>query len=180
MAWVKPQAEAWAHGVRVLAKISRWHPQLAYTGLGMSLKPEWQYMQRTFPGVTTLMGPIEEALREKFFPSLFGGEKITADFRKILDHSINHGGLGTPDPHLVAESYYNTSKTVFSWPPTCSYRLNISESSAILSKSNWKEGRSLTYRDVKKKQRSKSGGRAGQIRKVNKRERTAPFFHFFM
>ena len=28
-AWVKPQVEAWAHGVRVLGKISRGHPQSA-------------------------------------------------------------------------------------------------------------------------------------------------------
>ena len=51
--WVKPQVEAWAHGVRVLAKISRWHPQSAYTGLGMSLQSKWQYLQRTVPGVGT-------------------------------------------------------------------------------------------------------------------------------
>ena len=57
------------------------------------------------------MGPIEEALRGKFFPSLFGGEEITAVFRKILDHSVNHGGLGIPDPQLSAESAYNTSKS---------------------------------------------------------------------
>ena len=50
------------------------------------------------------MGPIEEALREKFFPSLFGGEEITAEFRKILGHSVTHGGLGIPDPWLSAES----------------------------------------------------------------------------
>ena len=56
------------------------------------------------------MGPIEEALREKFFPSLFGGEEITADFRKILGHSVKHGGLGIPDPRLSADSAYNTSK----------------------------------------------------------------------
>ena len=36
-AWVKPQVEAWAHRVRVLAKISRRHPQSAYAGFGMSL-----------------------------------------------------------------------------------------------------------------------------------------------
>ena len=80
-AWVKPQVEAWAHGVRVLGKITRRHPQSAYAGLVMSLQLKWQYLQRTVPGVGTLMGPIEEALREKLFPSLFGGEEITADFR---------------------------------------------------------------------------------------------------
>ena len=36
-AWVKPQVEAWAHMVRVLAKIARQHFQSAHTGLGMSL-----------------------------------------------------------------------------------------------------------------------------------------------
>ena len=49
------------------------------------------------------MGPIEEALREKLSPLLFGGEEITAEFGKILGHSVNHGGLGIPDPRLSAE-----------------------------------------------------------------------------
>ena len=98
--------EAWAHGVKVLAKIS---PQSAYSGLRMLLQLEWQYLQGTVPGVGNLVGPIEETLREKFFPSLFGGEEITADFRKILGHSVKHGGLGIPEPRLSAESAYNTS-----------------------------------------------------------------------
>ena len=34
--WVKPLVEAWDHGVRVLAKIDRQHPQSAYSSLGMS------------------------------------------------------------------------------------------------------------------------------------------------
>ena len=45
---------------------------------------------------------------------------------------------------------------------------------------NWKEGRSLTCGYIKKKQISKSGGRAGQRCTVNKRERTNSFSHFFM
>ena len=66
--WVKPQLEAWDHGVRVLGKIARRHPQSDYAGLGMSLQLECQYLQRAFPKVGTLMGPIEEALIEKFPP----------------------------------------------------------------------------------------------------------------
>ena len=56
------------------------------------------------------MGPIEEALRDKFFPALFVGEEINSNFRKILGHSVKHGGLVIPDPQLSAESAYNTSK----------------------------------------------------------------------
>ena len=56
------------------------------------------------------MGPIEEVLREKFFPSFFGGKGHTADFRKILGHSVKHGGLDILDQGLSAECAYNTSK----------------------------------------------------------------------
>ena len=56
------------------------------------------------------MGPIEEDLREKFFPALLGGEEINSDFRKNLGHSIKHGGKGIPNPWMSAESAYNTSK----------------------------------------------------------------------
>ena len=79
---MKPQVEAWAHGVRVLFKISRQHSQSAYAGLVMSLQLKWQYLQRIVPGVGTLMGPIEEALRYKFFPALFGESISMPDSNK--------------------------------------------------------------------------------------------------
>ena len=107
---MKPQVEAWSHGVKVLGKTSRRHPQSAYASLGMLLQLEWQYQQKTVPRVGTLMGPIEEALREKFFPALFGGEEINANFRKILSHIVKHGGFRILDPRLSAESAYKTSK----------------------------------------------------------------------
>ena len=50
------------------------------------------------------MGPIEEALREKLFPELFGWEYIDADLWKVLGHSVKHVGLGIPYPRLSAES----------------------------------------------------------------------------
>ena len=57
--WLKPLVEAWAHVVRVLAKIARQHPQSAYSGLGMLLQLEWQYLQRAVPRLSTLIGPIK-------------------------------------------------------------------------------------------------------------------------
>ena len=74
-AYLGPQAEleAWSHRVRVLAKISRRNPQLDYAGLGISLQIKCQYLQKTVPGVGTLMGPIEEALRENPPPARYSG-----------------------------------------------------------------------------------------------------------
>ena len=79
--WVRTKVGAWAHGVRTLDKIAKQYPQLAYYGLGMSLQLEWQYLQRTEPGVDTMMGHIEYTLREALFHALFGGEEVRADLR---------------------------------------------------------------------------------------------------
>ena len=71
--------EAWAHGVRILSKSAKQYPQLAYAGLGTSLEIEWKYLQRNVYGVSSMMGPIEDSLREVFFPALFGVEEASAD-----------------------------------------------------------------------------------------------------
>ena len=84
---------------------------MAYDGLRMSLQIEWKNLQRNIPGVGSLMGAIVDALREAFFPVLFGGEEVRYDLREILGRSVKHGGLGLPDPWLSAERTY-TSKAV--------------------------------------------------------------------
>ena len=56
-----------------------------------------------------MMGPKEDSLREAFFPLLFGGGRSSSTSRN-LGHSIKRGGLGIPDPRLLAEHAYNTSK----------------------------------------------------------------------
>ena len=76
----------------------------------MSLQIEWQYLQSTVPGVGSLMGPIEDYLREAFFPELFRGGEVSTNLREILGHNVKRGGLGIPDPRLSAERAYNTSK----------------------------------------------------------------------
>ena len=57
-----------------------------------------------------MMGPIKEALRETFFPTLVWGRRLTLTFRKILGHIIMCGGLGIPDPQPSTESAYKASK----------------------------------------------------------------------
>ena len=76
----------------------------------MSLQLKCKYLQRVVPGVGTLMGPIEEALRDKLSPPLCREEEINSDLQQIIGHSVKHGGLRIPYPRLSAKSAYNTSK----------------------------------------------------------------------
>ena len=50
----------------------------------MSLELEWQYLQINFPGVSSQIGPIKDALIEAFFPAIFRVEEVNADLREIL------------------------------------------------------------------------------------------------
>ena len=114
--WVRPKVEAWDHMVLTLAKIAKRYPQLAYDGLGMSLQLKWQYLQRTVPGVASLMVPIEDALRQAFFPVLFGGEEVSPDLREILGHSVKRVGLGIPYPRFRRRVHTTPpNQTVRSW-----------------------------------------------------------------
>ena len=57
-----------------------------------------------------MMSLIEEALREKFFPALFGGG---GDQHRLLANprlDVKHGGLCILEPRLFSKSSYNTSK----------------------------------------------------------------------
>ena len=60
-------------------------------------------MQRTVPGVGTMMGPTENALIEAFLPALFGREEVSINLREILGHIMKYGGLGIPLPQMLAE-----------------------------------------------------------------------------
>ena len=76
----------------------------------MSLHLEGQYLQRTAPRVGSLMDPMKDDLQEAFSHALFGGEEVSYDLGEILVHSMKCGCLRIPDPHLLAECAYNTSK----------------------------------------------------------------------
>ena len=79
---MKPKMEAWAHGVKVLSKISKRHPPSDFSELGILLQLEWYYQKRNVPGAGTMMGTIVEALIETFFPAVFRGEEVDSDSRK--------------------------------------------------------------------------------------------------
>ena len=107
--WVKPKVAAWVEGVRILAGFAGRYPQTAYAGLVMSLQAEWQYLQRTVPGVEEHMGELEVVLREEFIPALFGG-RPPDNMRDIFGHSVKRGGLGILDPTQAAAHNYATSQ----------------------------------------------------------------------
>ena len=56
------------------------------------------------------MGPIEDDQIETFSPAHLRGEEVSTDLREILGHIVKPEGLGIPDPRMLTEHVYNTSK----------------------------------------------------------------------
>ena len=56
--------------------------------MGTYIQLEWQYLQMSVPGAGTIMDPIYDAIREAFFPAIFGEEEVSADVIKILGYSV--------------------------------------------------------------------------------------------
>ena len=111
-AWITPQVDAWAEGVKALARVAIRFPQTAYVGLTWSLQAEWQYLSRVSPRAAEHLGPIEDALRKVFLPALFGRPNMTVsdEDRLLYTNSVKAGGLGIRDPCQEATALNQTSK----------------------------------------------------------------------
>ena len=59
------------------------------------------------------MTPIEQDLREAFFPTLFRGVGADNILRSIQDHSVKRDGLGIPNPKILAARHHSMSEERF-------------------------------------------------------------------
>ena len=80
-----------------------------YSGVVMFLQAEWQYLMQTIPGVGEYMGPVEEALENKFLPKILGLESISVRLRNLLDLGAKRAELGIPNPTEAGNGSHRTS-----------------------------------------------------------------------
>ena len=63
----------------------------------------------TTPGITPLMTPLEDILRNKFIPAITGRKAVTNEERQLLALLCKNGGLGIINPTCVADEQYDAS-----------------------------------------------------------------------
>ena len=74
-------------------KVKNWIQEieiLSYAAFTHCLQAKWNFLSRTLPGVGALLIDVEEAIRQKFIPSLIKSE-ISDDLRKLL--ALPHASL---------------------------------------------------------------------------------------
>ena len=80
-----------------------------HTAFTHCLQAKWNFISRTIPGVGELLTDIEQAIRQKFIPSLLKKE-ISDDIRKLFALPARFAGLGIFDPTERPLTSFENSK----------------------------------------------------------------------
>ena len=110
--FMEAKITTWASELHKLCEIAKTEPQVAYSALIHGLIGKWTYIMRTTPGVSPLMSPLEEILRNKFIPLITGRKAITDEERALLALPCRNGGLGIINPTCISCHQYEASLDV--------------------------------------------------------------------
>ena len=88
--------------MKTLSGVARKHPQYAYAGLKRSLQQEWEFLQQFTLNIGDAFGPVEQALRDAFFPALFQGLREVTPGRGFTCLPVKQAGMDLPDTTKTA------------------------------------------------------------------------------
>ena len=67
----------WVEEVKRLSQIAQTEPHAAYTAFTYGLKHKWTYLMRTVLGISELLKPLEESIRQIFIPELTNKKQLS-------------------------------------------------------------------------------------------------------
>ncbi|KAL7478613.1 hypothetical protein ACHAW6_004434 [Cyclotella cf. meneghiniana] len=95
---------------------ARIFPHSTYAGLVSCLMAEWQYICCIVPNIAPFLEPIEDVLRTKFLPVIFGPNiAIDNDLRTLLALRVKTSGVAIQNPTLIANLLFCTSQDATSF-----------------------------------------------------------------
>jgi hypothetical protein len=104
--YVKEKVQIWTQEINQLADIAISQPHAAYAGFVHGLSCRWNYLQRTIPDIGHLFQPLEDAIHQKFIPSLTGRPPCSKLTRSLLALPVRLGGLGLINPTATTNNNF--------------------------------------------------------------------------
>ena len=109
--YVSEKVAKWVKDVEELARLAKDEPQAVYACYTKAVSHRWTYIQRTIPGISSLFGPLEEAIKEKLIPAIIG-RHVNELEREIFSLPVRMGGLNLRNPMETADAEFKTSAFV--------------------------------------------------------------------
>ena len=110
--YVLDSIDKWIEELKVLSKIARVEPHLAYTAFVFGFKNKFTFIMRTIPNISEELKRLDKAIDEYLLYYILNGYKFTYTERLWFSLPPRLGGLGIIIPSEVSDTYYNNSKNV--------------------------------------------------------------------
>ena len=108
--YVNAQISEWTKDIDALIEVAKYEPQLAYIAYVFGTSRRWQFLCRTTPGIAATLSKLEDQIKGKLIPAIFGERTISDDLRKVCSLPARLGGLGLLNPVEEATHEYECSK----------------------------------------------------------------------
>ena len=103
--YVMEKVAAWKTELERLSLIARSEPHAAFSAFTHGLTGHWMYFLRAIEGISPLMQPLEDTVRQQFLPALTGRDSPSDVERELLALPSRHGGLGLVNPTAMEEEH---------------------------------------------------------------------------
>ena len=107
--YINNKVKVWTSTILNLSLIAKTPPHAAYCAFVHGVSGLWTFFLRTIPDISSLLQPLEDAVRLHFIPSITGRDSITVTERDIFALPARLGGLAIPNPIVSAPFEYSSS-----------------------------------------------------------------------
>lgn len=109
--YLQDKVQSWCDQLVKLSVIAQTQPHAAYAAYIHGFQSKWTYLSRTMSQLPSYMQPLEDVIREKFIPGIFGSTlPISDDDRAMYALPAKMGGMGIANPVKQATQAYKDSK----------------------------------------------------------------------
>ncbi|KAG0724831.1 hypothetical protein GWK47_039790 [Chionoecetes opilio] len=101
--YVGEKVSEWVKEVDVLSDMAKTEPHAAYSAFTHGLQHRWSFVKRTIPGISLLLRPLEESIRNISLPAVLRSHIIGDNVRELLTFPPRLGGMGITSPEKLAD-----------------------------------------------------------------------------
>ena len=123
-AYAAQKITKWVLELDVLTTIARIYPHAAYTAFSHGMIGRWTYLMRTLDISASIFQPLEDAIHQRFLPTLTAQMPFSQGMRKLVSLPTRLGGLNITNPVETANWQMKASKVI-----TCPLKTLIIEQS---------------------------------------------------
>jgi hypothetical protein len=109
--YVNSRVQEWVDELSILSDIAKTEPHSAYSAYTFGFKSKYNYLMRTVPNISHLLGPLDNAV-DNLISILLQGSEFDRVQRSLFALPVKLGGLGMPIPSEVADSQYASSRLI--------------------------------------------------------------------